>query len=298
MEALNLSLAPVTRMSYSHHLHLFNSYLISQGFDTSYPQPIFSIMAFVIHLLDLGRMHSTILPYVSAIAFGHKVRGLPDPTATFLFRKFLRGIKNSATARPRLDPISFWMLQELVHLVDYLHITVYHKALIRAIMSLMYHGCLRISEIGHSGSSRHALRDDKVAFHICPPRSYPRKISITLLSFKHSKAPQAIDISPIADRAVCPVVLLWEYCRIRPPSVTFFCDSNGRPVTRTFVMAQLRKLVALSSFPSKRLNTHSFRIGRTTDLVLKGGVSDAYIRHVGRWSSTAYLKYIRSVVVL
>lgn len=257
-------------------------------------------MAFITSLHESGKKHSTILAYVSAIGFAHKVRGLTDPTSTFLFAKLLAGIKKGSypDANDKLQPITFHMLKELVHRVDDLRVSAYIQTLIRAIMSLMYHACLRISEVGHSGKADHALRSSQVSFSHKPPSLYPHKITLTLTTFKHSKAPQTIQVRQIKDSRVCPVRLLWEYSKTKRAGITFFCDENGVPVTRSFVMSVLRQLVGMSSFSDKRVNTHSFRIGRTTDLVVRGGVSDAYIRHVGRWSSNAYLKYIRSIVVL
>lgn len=265
-----------------------------------YPFSQYTVMSFVISLIDEGKKHSTIMTYLSAIAFAHKVRGVPDPTSTFLFSKFTTGLRKSLAAdeSPRLQPITFIMLKELIALVDNLRTSRMEKSLLKAVMSLMYHACLRISEIGKSNSAKHAIRSKNVRFSTRPPSAYPNKLTITLTSFKHSKGSKTLEIRAIKDHRICPVRLLQEYVDAKKPSVTLFCNNQGKPITRSYVMTRLQELVAMSSFRLKRVNTHSFRIGRTTDLVLKGGVSDAYIRHVGRWSSTAYLKYVRSVVSL
>jgi len=257
-------------------------------------------MLFIMHLRDAGMQHSTITTYVSAIAFAHKVRGLEDPTSAMLFRKFMMGVKKVTPTLQQLQPITYVMLKELLGLLESLPLSRFTKILYAAVLSVMYHACLRISEVAQSGHANHALRYDQVAFKVRPPRVLPAALTMTLLSFKHSKGPQTIQLKPITDEASCPVGLMYRYHRLRPSGSTtsFFCDEAGRPITRTSVMTVLRQVTELSSFRHKKINTHSLRIGRTTDLVLKGGVSDAYIRHVGRWSSDAYRKYIRSIVVL
>ena len=44
--------------------------------------------------------------------------------------------------------------------------------------------------------------------------------------------------------------------------------------------------------PSDRYNTHSFRIGRATQLA-KDNETEATIKSTGGWKSAAYNKYIR-----
>ena len=257
-------------------------------------------MRFVTSLLDAGKKFSTIQTYVSAIAFAHKVRNVPDPTTTYLHQRFMVGVKRSATEGQSLQPISKQMLSELLRLVKTLQCTEYEKSLLQAIMAVMYHGCLRVSEVARSGYADHALLASQVRLMFNFPRPQPSAVLFKLLSFKHSNHPQKILIKALEKQpSTCPVKLLWHYHSLKPTgSHYFFCDAEGNGINRDFLHKYLRQLVAMSSFSNKRINTHSFRIGRTTDLVMCGGVSDAYIRQVGRWSSNAYLKYIRPLLVL
>ena len=52
------------------------------------------------------------------------------------------------------------------------------------------------------------------------------------------------------------------------------------------------KCVEHCGFPANEYNTHSLWVGRATDLAL-AGTPDHVIRKTGRWSSNAYLNYIR-----
>lgn len=291
-------MAPATIRSYSHHLSEFNNFLHTQGLSTRYPHGEITIMQFLLNKKKRGVQYSTLQGYVSAVGFAHKMRGQPDPTATFFFRKFMRGLQRMAHLRQQLQPISYNRLLELENLVFQLYTDVYTKTMLRALMSLLYHACLRVSEVTVSTTADHAIKTADLVFMGKPPVRTPDAVTVTLQSFKHSRSSQTIQVYRSLNKAICPVLLLHDYYQLRPTSRYVFCHPSGSPLTRQFITKWLSQLVAASSFRDQKINTHSFRIGRTTDLVLQGNVSDTYIQHVGRWSSTAYRKYIRSVVVL
>jgi site-specific recombinase XerD len=68
--------------------------------------------------------------------------------------------------------------------------------------------------------------------------------------------------------------------------------SNGVPLTRTYLSERLRRLLSDAGIPGN-LSSHSFRIGAATSAAL-AGVPDNLIQTLGRWSSSAYLTYIRT----
>ena len=210
----------------------------------------------------------------------------------------MTGLRRSSHSSNPLQLVTKTMLEELIGLVSKLNIDNFSKILLRAVLSLLYHGCLRISEVTVSPTTDHAIKQTDLTFLVKPPSITPQALSITLQTFKHSRSSQTIQVSKSSSPSICPVTLLAQYYRVRGRNKRVFCLQSGDPLTRQQVTAWLKKLVAISSFRNLRINTHSFRIGRTTDLVLHGKVSDAYIQHVWRWSSAAYKKYIKSIVVL
>jgi site-specific recombinase XerD len=286
-----LPLAPATTRTYNHHLKAYSKFCREMGYHLEYPHSDYSIMAYLVSLASQNKQYATIQAYLSAITFAHKVRSLRDPGSSYILKRFMAGLKKTVAQGFPLQPINHRMLSELLQLLDGLPrraVPDYTRLLIKTVMSTLYFGCLRVSEVAISGLANHAIHWDKVTFQTSPPRAYPSSVTFTLLSFKHSKQPQSIRIQA-TNQPTCPVRLLWDYHTMRPKSPYLFCDDRGNPISR--------KLVHRSSFSSKRVNTHSFRIGWTTDLVLKGA-SDACVRHVGGWSSNAHLKYIRSMVVM
>ena len=96
------------------------------------------------------------------------------------------------------------------------------------------------------------------------------------------------------DKSICPVTAVAAYLEIRPQtnSKALFLHILGTPMSRSFFVRHLRVLLAATPYKGEKFNTHSFRIGRATDMLL-AGASDATIQKIGRWSSNAYRKYLR-----
>ena len=75
-----------------------------------------------------------------------------------------------------------------------------------------------------------------------------------------------------------------------------FIKSNKVPVNIKTFRDCLKFCINRSGFDDRRYNTHSFRIGRATDLSQEGA-SDSTIKSAGRWTSAAFKKYIKPAFV-
>ena len=123
---------------------------------------------------------------------------------------------------------------------------------------------------------------------------------IKLDSYKHHNSSSCwLAISRMADNDMCPVLAFQHYWNIRPKCHgVFFIWSDGRPLVRSQFVKCLTDLLRYVGLDHIGYNTHSLRIGRTTDLAL-ASVPQKNICLIGRWSSDAYQKYIRpSLLVL
>ena len=117
-------------------------------------------------------------------------------------------------------------------------------------------------------------------------------VKITLLSYKHSNGAFTFKIKANYSK-YCPVLALLKFCRSRGDSGgVFFVKKNGRPVGRNFLVSRLKSWLCKLGLNSELYNTHSFRIGRATDLA-KVGVPEQVIKATGRWKSEAFARYIR-----
>lgn len=94
---------------------------------------------------------------------------------------------------------------------------------------------------------------------------------------------------------LCAVESLLAYLVIRGdgPGPLFLLQS-GQPLTRPLLTNWLKEILTLAKVPGN-YSSHSFRIGAAT-VAARNGIPDHLIRLLGRWSSSAYLRYIRTPV--
>ncbi len=305
-EVLVKSMASSSMDSYRHHLNEAHRFLMNRratgklmvkGHNNMFallPYSTLEVLTFLTHKLYTGLMPATVQNYASAISFTHKLFNMPDPTDNFLFTKFLAGMKKDAPKRRSLDPVTRDRLEKLCQATERVCKTAYDKLLYKCLMSMMYFGCLRISEVTKNKRSKHTIRKEHLKVQCCGSEKH---LLLHFKTFKHSKESKTMKIGS-KNHSYCPVHLYEQYVQVRPPSVTAFVDYQGRPLSRSKVAAVLARLSHHAGLSHLRINTHSFRVGRTTDLAMSGKYSDSYIRAVGRWSSSAYQKYIRPILLL
>ena len=86
---------------------------------------------------------------------------------------------------------------------------------------------------------------------------------------------------------VCSVMAMRRYLQLRGDSRgPLFTFQDGSQLTR-LVMSNLLS----TCFPDCSLDSHSFRIGGAS-AAASGGLSDAAIQILGRWSSEAFKRYL------
>ena len=161
--------------------------------------------------------------------------------------------------------------------------------MIRSTFLLLYHGCFRVGEVSKSKNILHTLKIENISFI-----NYPcTHANFKLVSHKHSKGETTIAIKVGHIPAYCPIRSLLEYLKLRSqtPGPLFLLET-GSPLDRATIAKYLSSSLANSGLQSNLFSTHSFRVGRATDLALSG-VSESLLRETGRWSSNAFMKYLR-----
>ena len=119
--------------------------------------------------------------------------------------------------------------------------------------------------------------------------------SIVIRGFKHdtSGRPFSVILENAEDVEFCPVIYLQQYASLRGTTPgALFCFADGAPVKTIHFTQQLRQALIFCGLDSRRYKSHSFRIGAASWAAEKG-LSDAQIRHLGRWKSDAFKLYIR-----
>ena len=247
---------------------------------------------YIAHLHSIQYKHSTIATHISAISHYHKIASLPDPTTTYATAKILTGVKNSQVQLPDARrPVTRKILLGLVVALRSCTDNQYEYLLYKSLFTLMYYACLRASEVIQTDTPQHIINVSQIQL-LADHRSY----RLHLNSFKHSN-PGGFTIYVTSTTGQdCPVTSLTKYLKQRGSQPGPLYTIIGSPLTRHQFTRKLNHCLTYLNLPHRVYNTHSFRIGRTTDMAASN-VPHTTIQHIGRWKSNAYLRYVRPAII-
>jgi hypothetical protein len=253
------------------------------------PVPPQQIVLFIAHLNNIGLQYSTIRSYISAISFTHRLAHSPDPTTSLVVTKTLQGLQNINKDIPSnsLLPITKPLLHRLIDILPLATSSPYTQVLMKSLFLLTYYACLRAGEAVISATDSHTINLEQIS-------RLQEAYSISFTSYKHSNhnMPKII-LSKQPTPKYCPVVALDQYLNLRSTSPGhLFLSESALPLTRNAFSLYLKSCLSMLGIPPHSYNTHSFRIGRATQL-FQDNVPLQIIKSAGRWKSTAFLKYIR-----
>ena len=175
----------------------------------------------------------------------------------------------------------------------------YLEIMYKALFALSYYGLMRV---GETTKSPHVLKaknvflgenKDNVLLILDSSKTHdestrPQRIKITANNIEKS--------GRYLNRHFCPFKLINKFMKIRPGYTTddeqLFVFSDGSPVTPLQVSTVLKLMIKNLNKDEKLYGMHSFRIGRTTDLI-KYNYSIEEVKLMGRWTSNIIYKYIR-----
>ena len=278
-----------TIISYYRTINKFKDFLAAYGAAHSLPASSHTISLYVSYLCSLVTPTSSIRSQVSALGWWHRMNGHPDPTANPALKRQIEGNHNYHQLKEKLHPIDRNLLQRICNFIPLLNFSNYSKIALKSILLLMYHACMRIGEAVTSGPVDHSLKRNNISFTL----DSPPVLVITFESYKHSSSRKIFHLRPSAHPSFCPVYALTDYLKIRSNWLgPLFVDPQGVPLKRAFVANGIKQLIQYVGLDPALFNTHSLRIGRTTDLA-KEGTPLEVIKETGRWSSDAYTNYIR-----
>ncbi|XP_063423640.1 uncharacterized protein LOC134707625 isoform X2 [Mytilus trossulus] len=284
------SIAPSTLQIYQRGQALFYEFRSLYGLMNTWPIPLCELLSFIAYLFKKELSHSTINCYVTGLGFFSKANNYEDVTQKFVVRKLLEGIKRSRPKKNDLRlPITRDMLKSIIFSLACVCKTRYELSLFKAAFSLAFHGLFRVGELVVTNSLQgHTLQISDI--HIV---SGLLQVCITSSKTDQLGKGSNIWIYPQSDLNICPVNLVSEFIKLRPPVLgPLFCHFDGSPLSRYQFVTLLKNAIDLSGIDKTRYSSHSFRIGAATTLSMDG-VSDSEIMRLGRWSSNAYKGYIR-----
>ena len=139
--------ASSTRAHYQRALGKLVTFFQSLGMYPSLPIPVAMILLFEAHLHAGGAAPATIVSNVSAIAYFHKINGLPDPTSNFIVVKLLAGARNLGSVPDVRLPVTLPILSRLVQALPSIVASTYRRIMLRAMMVIAFRAYLPVGEM-------------------------------------------------------------------------------------------------------------------------------------------------------
>ena len=246
----------------------------------------------------------TIKSYVSAIRNVLLDDGWELSENKFLLSSLTKACRfKNNTVRTRL-PIQTNLLHELLKFTKKFYLQQnqpYLAILYESLFLTTYFGLLRVSEVTVT-KSFHTIRvsdvhlgvnKNKVLFTLQSSKTHgrynkPQLVKITTKEFHHGVPNKA--------HKICPFRSLQNYLLIRPCYLNitepFFVFRDRSPVTDLHMRSTLHLTLKLMGYQEHLYNCHSFRVGRSCDL-MRFGVSVETIKKLGRWKSNVVFSYLR-----
>lgn len=289
---LESSLSINTVLTYDNALSNFNNFRIQYHLPAVWPAPIHHIALFISFCFEKGLSSATIRTYVSGVAYHHKLRNWFDPKEIFLIKKLLEGCSTLRKSKDLRAPILFNHLKIICNCLSTVCLNSYETLLFKAAYTLAYFGLFRVSELVFTSDlqANRPLMINDVSF-----LKGNSVLKVIIRSSKTSRNGDPITLLLPCEREteLCPVCCLYQFCGIRPKSDGFlFIHVDGKPLKRTQFTSILAKAVQMGKLSDRHFRSHSFRIGRATQLA-SDGVSMDVIQRLGRWKSDVCQLYIR-----
>ena len=256
---------------------------------TDLPLSSKQVVFFISYLSLKGYAATSIMSYISAIGFIHKIMDLVDPTHNFLVQKMLAGINKKYGKLDTRLPITLIILHRLVDSLSNTNNIRYHVILLKAMYLIAFYGLFRIGEITIQCDGSISLEAKDVVLE-------DDSLTIYITNFKHNtnQQPFKIRIKSQSDSDFCPVSAMREYMTLRGyKPETLFCFSDLSPIPRSFFVSRLKHSLNFCGLDSKHYQSHSFRIG-SASFLSSNGFTNEQIQKLGRWKTLAFVSYIRS----
>ena len=174
---------------------------------------------------EAGCHAATLTNAASAIAHGHRIAGLPDPSVAFPIQRLLAGARRLRASQDKRLALSLTDVDRPCHALGSLPISPIERAAFRAIITLSFFAKLRPEEVVLGVNPVPVLRSRQVTLG-------PHQLAITIPCSKTSTMPFAVHLAARPDLSLCPVVAMRNYLALRgtgPPDDMLFINGRQRP---------------------------------------------------------------------
>ena len=249
---------------------------------------------FIAHLYSRSYSSSSVTTYISAISYVHKLAGVADPTEAPLIIQILKGYRKLTPVNDIRLPITLPVLRNLIRAFEHSLSSHYQSRLMSAMCALAFFAFLRIGELTASRGNPANIINLSQLDRLVDAQGRLQALQLTLHNYKHKNSGPPFVIFIYPERSCCPVQLILNFLAVRGSvSGPLFCWPDGSPITRSYFVERLNAALTFCNLDTKLYKAHSFRIGAASWASAKG-FSDSQIRLLGRWKSSAFLRYIRT----
>ena len=265
-----------------------------------------NICLFVHWLFKVRKLKvATVNSYLSGVRQMHISKGMEPPNIRDSFvKEILRGKSNLEDFRQRKLgghqgrlPMTIPLMKLWKERIRTSDLTSDKKLLLWAVSTLAFYGAFRIHELASKTEATfdpdHTLLTEDIKIGGSGNERW-LEISLKCPKEKKSGRPTIIDVFEVGGQ-LCPVSAFLKWSRYNKPQggVPLFRDSTGTPLTGREVNKQLKRLLGkFAVYQNGSISSHSFRSGIVSILGSKG-FSDEEIKLVGRWSSRAFIRYMK-----
>ena len=274
-----------------------------ERFNVADPFPVTEhlLCAFAAFMADGGLASQTIKSYLAAVRNTQLSLGLPDPREELslpILKHVQAGIARARMGRGQPSrvrlPITAQILRQFKQKLE--QVAHPERIVLWAVCCTAFFGFFRLGELLLPSQSafnprRHLAWEDVAV----DDRQATRMAKLHLKQSKTDQFGRGVDV--ILGRTgldLCPVAAILAYVAVRGDQPgPFFLTWAGAPLTKQAFVEEVRKLLRALELPEDAYAGHSFRIGAATSAVL-AGVEDSAIQLLGRWKSSAFLRYVRT----
>jgi hypothetical protein len=268
-----------------------------------------ALLIFINWLITVrGLKAATVNCYLSGIRQMHVMKGLEVPMLrSSQVQLILKGQQNIDSAEARgssnrgrlpMTVTLMKLLKEKIRRWDKCDMT---KLLVWAVCTLAFHGAFRIHELLCRSESFFdpafdLLSEDVTLTVVSDKGGLCRFITVKLKSPKEQRDGKAVLVDVFESGGpICPVRAFSKWAQLSPreQGKPAFRAPCGTPLTGRRLNGFIRQLLEGSvDYSVGQVTTHSFRSGIASLLGTKG-FSEEEIKQAGRWSSSAYLAYMK-----
>ena len=293
----NSGVADSTR-TYRSGLNRFLSFCFAFGVPSPFPVSETLLCYFVTALAWEGIAPATIRTYLAAVRHAQIMHGLPEPRGSSSLPRLRLVQSGVSRERANSGPASQERLPLTPPLLRLIwpptllspQSATYEEHLLWAAASVCFFGFFRAGEITTAYDSAVHLSWGDVSIS-----DDGRILRVFLKRSKTDQYGRGVEVFIGAmDNDLCPVRAVRIYMTLRGTQAgAFFCVVGGSPLTKCRFVELVRSALSRAGVPIAGYSGHSFRIGAAT-AAAQVGIPDSVIQVLGRWSSPAFLHYIRS----